>query len=36
MMIGLINLTPDSSITRGARIIQDNKIAKALPPDEPS
>lgn len=37
MMIGLINLTPDSSITRGGdRIIQDNKIAKALPPDEPS
>ena len=32
MMIGLINLTPDSSITRGDRIIQDNKIAKALPP----
>ena len=36
MMIGLINLTPDSSITREDRIIQDNKIAKALPPDEPS
>lgn len=34
MMIGLINLTPDSSITRGDRIIQDNKIAKALPPDD--